>query len=193
MGNVSVAENNQFQEFMMSFFVARNYRRGLGSQLYGNADIGRRRTSNTKIFEASTKGGDSPSSLLVVLCKMMVGTQQGSIYAVLRLAILFCFIHGHHSLSTAPRQTRTSTNANQRVSLLPNGQRNSVINLPCTTKIFATGNKDDELVETSSPLMEGQENFDAKGFGNYLAPYAAAVFCSIAMTAAFLKFVLLDY
>lgn len=40
---------------------------------------------------------------------------------------------------------------------------------------------------------EDQDNFDGKGFANYLAPYAAAVVASIAVTAAFVKFVLMDY
>ena len=36
-------------------------------------------------------------------------------------------------------------------------------------------------------------NFDGKGFAGYLAPYLAAFVASIAVTAAFVKFVLLDY
>ena len=37
------------------------------------------------------------------------------------------------------------------------------------------------------------DNFDANGFGNYLAPYALAVLASVGVTFAFVKFVLLDY
>ena len=37
------------------------------------------------------------------------------------------------------------------------------------------------------------DNFDGKGFAGYLAPYAVALIGSIAVTAAFVKFVLLDY
>jgi hypothetical protein len=37
------------------------------------------------------------------------------------------------------------------------------------------------------------DNFDAKGFGSYLAPYALALLASIGVTYAFVKFVLLDY
>ena len=37
------------------------------------------------------------------------------------------------------------------------------------------------------------DNFDAEGFGGYLAPYALAAVASILVTAAFFKFVLLDY
>ena len=37
------------------------------------------------------------------------------------------------------------------------------------------------------------DNFDAEGFGGYLAPYAIALLASLVVTAAFFKFVLLDY
>ena len=37
------------------------------------------------------------------------------------------------------------------------------------------------------------DNFDGKGFANYLLPYAIALIGSIAATAAVFKFVLLDY
>ena len=37
------------------------------------------------------------------------------------------------------------------------------------------------------------DNFDADGFGNYLAPYALALLASMGVTFAFVKFVLLDY
>ena len=37
------------------------------------------------------------------------------------------------------------------------------------------------------------DNFDAAGFGGYLAPYAIAFVASIGITALFVKFVLLDY
>jgi hypothetical protein len=50
--------------------------------------------------------------------------------------------------------------------------------------------KDDEP-EDSSVSSEG--NFDGKGFAGYLGPYIAAFAASIAVTAAFVKFVLLDY
>lgn len=38
-----------------------------------------------------------------------------------------------------------------------------------------------------------KSNFDGKGFAGYLAPYVLAVVASIGVTAAFVKFVLLDY
>ena len=37
------------------------------------------------------------------------------------------------------------------------------------------------------------DNFDAAGFGNYLAPYLFAFLVSIGITFAFVKFVLMDY
>ena len=38
-----------------------------------------------------------------------------------------------------------------------------------------------------------EDNFDGKGLANYLAPYALALGLSIAVTVAFVKFVLMDY
>jgi hypothetical protein len=40
---------------------------------------------------------------------------------------------------------------------------------------------------------EVKKNFDGQGFARYLAPYAIALIASIAATAAFFKFVLMDY
>jgi hypothetical protein len=37
------------------------------------------------------------------------------------------------------------------------------------------------------------DNFDGKGLANYLGPYALAFMASIAVTAGFVKFVLMDY
>ena len=48
----------------------------------------------------------------------------------------------------------------------------------------------DELEKIPSDV---QNNFDGEGFSNYLAPYALALVASIAITAAFVKFVLMDY
>ena len=53
------------------------------------------------------------------------------------------------------------------------------------TCLYATGN-DDKKGDLA-------ENFDAQGFGGYLAPYAAALIASVLVTGAFIKFVLLDY
>ena len=52
------------------------------------------------------------------------------------------------------------------------------------------------LFQSSNPndgSDDGVDNFDAKGFGSYLAPYALALFASVGVTYAFVKFVLLDY
>jgi hypothetical protein len=46
----------------------------------------------------------------------------------------------------------------------------------------------EEIDESVSP----KGDFDGAGFANYLAPYALTLVASIAVTAAFLKFVLLD-
>lgn len=37
------------------------------------------------------------------------------------------------------------------------------------------------------------DNFDGKGLANYLAPYALTFLISIAVTAGFVKYVLMDY
>ena len=55
-------------------------------------------------------------------------------------------------------------------------------------KLSAENDEEGDMEPTSS---EG--NFDGKGFAGYIAPYLAAFIVSIAVTAAFLKFVLLDY
>ena len=52
---------------------------------------------------------------------------------------------------------------------------------------------DDDNNSNIDDLAEVQDNFDGKGFAGYLAPYAVALLGSIAVTAAFVKFVLLDY
>jgi len=58
--------------------------------------------------------------------------------------------------------------------------------------LFA-GVDDDSNSNIDQDLAEAQDNFDGKGFAGYLAPYALALVGSIAVTAAFVKFVLLDY
>lgn len=40
---------------------------------------------------------------------------------------------------------------------------------------------------------DARDNFDGKGLANYLGPYALALVASIAVSAAFFKFVLMDY
>mmetsp|Transcript_16927 Transcript_16927/g.28105 ORF Transcript_16927/g.28105 Transcript_16927/m.28105 type:complete len:117 (+) Transcript_16927:94-444(+) len=54
-------------------------------------------------------------------------------------------------------------------------------------------NDDDDtaLEEMDEPNSEG--GLDVGGFAGYLAPYALAAIASIGVTAAFVKFVLMDY
>ena len=47
--------------------------------------------------------------------------------------------------------------------------------------------------ENTVSMTEESDNFDAAGFGNYLAPYLLAFVISIAITGGFVKFVLMDY
>ena len=55
--------------------------------------------------------------------------------------------------------------------------------------------KDEKKAINSYPFdgPETAENFDGEGFAGYLASYALAALASIAVTAAFVKFVLMDY
>jgi hypothetical protein len=50
-----------------------------------------------------------------------------------------------------------------------------------------------EVQSTNDPSSIDEDNFDAEGFANYLGPYLIAVAASFAVTAGFVKFVLLDY
>jgi hypothetical protein len=50
--------------------------------------------------------------------------------------------------------------------------------------------EEDEIVENKSEETKG---FNGEGFAAYIAPYALALVASIAITAVFFKFVLLDY
>jgi hypothetical protein len=54
-----------------------------------------------------------------------------------------------------------------------------------------TSSKD--VTTTTNTKNDSDNNFDAAGFGGYLAPYALALIASVAVTGAFVKFVLLDY
>lgn len=45
----------------------------------------------------------------------------------------------------------------------------------------------------STGIQKADNDFDANGFGGYLAPYALAAAASIVATGAFVKLVLLDY
>ena len=60
-------------------------------------------------------------------------------------------------------------------------------------RLYASSGTDDDDVETSNNTKDMSDNFDAQGFGGYLAPYALALVASVVVTGAFIKFVLLDY
>ena len=64
------------------------------------------------------------------------------------------------------------------------------------SKISSTRRPSSEIFQSLEPNdgdASDVDNFDAKGFGNYLGPYALALLASVGVTFAFVKFVLLDY
>ena len=69
-------------------------------------------------------------------------------------------------------------------------RRTTVHNEQIVPSLFAGVGDSNNIDED---VAEVQDNFDGKGFAGYLAPYAVALIGSIAVTAAFVKFVLLDY
>jgi hypothetical protein len=75
---------------------------------------------------------------------------------------------------------------------------NQHLQLAATHNTIRTSNplpsqiNDDDDLKGVSPAAE-TDNFDAAGFGNYLAPYLIAFLASIGITGAFVKFVLMDY
>lgn len=50
-----------------------------------------------------------------------------------------------------------------------------------------------EVDTTGSGSNVEKDSFDGGGFANYLGPYIVALIASIAVTAGFVKFVLMDY
>jgi hypothetical protein len=54
---------------------------------------------------------------------------------------------------------------------------------------------DDDQIEILAAEDDSVEKagFDGEGFANYLGPYVLAFVAAIALTAAFVKFVLMDY
>lgn len=63
------------------------------------------------------------------------------------------------------------------------------------SRIRATPDDDEaeKGVQTTSNGDGLADSFDGKGFAGYLAPYVLAFFLAVGVTAAFVKFVLLDY
>ena len=85
----------------------------------------------------------------------------------------------HHSIECRNEQThpiRRKKTHNERI----------------LSTLFA-GVDDDSNSNTEEGAIGEKDKFDGKGFAGYLATYAVALLGSIAVTAAFVKFVLLDY
>jgi len=80
----------------------------------------------------------------------------------------------------------------RNIQIYPIRRITTVHNEQILSSLFA-GVDDDSNSNIDQDLAEAQDNFDGKGFAGYLAPYALALVGSIAVTAAFVKFVLLDY
>ena len=59
--------------------------------------------------------------------------------------------------------------------------------------LSATDGLDEDIEARDSDEVETADNFDGKGLANYLGPYALAFLVSVAVTAGFVKFVLMDY
>lgn len=89
----------------------------------------------------------------------------------------------------SPRRYNRLTSSSFQIPCVPPGRRSS------TASLF--GSKDDgkDILagESISKSKEISGNFEGQGLANYLAIYALAFLASIGVTAAFVKFVLLDY
>ena len=57
----------------------------------------------------------------------------------------------------------------------------------------SSGGSDNDGDEKTTTKDVADNNFDGEGFANYLLPYAIAVVAALGVTAAFVKFVLMDY
>mmetsp|Transcript_37957 Transcript_37957/g.82570 ORF Transcript_37957/g.82570 Transcript_37957/m.82570 type:complete len:83 (-) Transcript_37957:63-311(-) len=76
------------------------------------------------------------------------------------------------------QQHRSASDSNKNVVALHSSQGDD-----------SEGEENDSGVASS----DYDSSFDGKGFAGYLGPYALALFASIGVTWAFVKFVLLDY
>ena len=94
----------------------------------------------------------------------------------------------HRGLAHVADPTKTSISADHRRQLKIAKSRISDKSATCIggSVLFQSSNPNDGS-------DDDVDNFDAKGFGSYLAPYALALFASMGVTYAFVKFVLLDY
>ena len=57
----------------------------------------------------------------------------------------------------------------------------------------SSSGSDNDGDEKTTTKDVADNNFDGEGFANYLLPYAIAVVAALGVTAAFVKFVLMDY
>lgn len=117
---------------------------------------------------------------------------------LLRLAIqtnaILCCLHVARSFSISRHpviaSTRTSWRPTTReitASVLTDLKMSQFSTSKILVRLAAQEDKTEELEEAK------RDGFDAKGFAGYLVPYALAIFIAIGGTAAFVKFVLLDY
>lgn len=60
-----------------------------------------------------------------------------------------------------------------------------------TKTMMSDDNK--EPIQEEGKYTSSSDGFDSEGFVSYLAPYVATLVVSLVVTAAFVKFVLLDY
>ena len=91
----------------------------------------------------------------------------------------------HRGLAHVADPTKTSISADHQRQLKM-----------ARSRISDTRSGGSVLFQSSNPNGDNDDdvdNFDAKGFGSYLAPYVLALFASVGVTYAFVKFVLLDY
>lgn len=111
----------------------------------------------------------------------------GIVASVAWVSLLVVFVPSAASFLVVSPAMRVTTTAFPK-------KRNHFVDI----RFFTTNTKSHQLQLSNDndqdDVMEGGEgNFDGKGFAGYLAPYAAAFVASIAVTAAFVKFVLMDY
>jgi len=110
---------------------------------------------------------------------------------------LQCLTRSNANAHANAKQTTTTVTSLQVLPGLQFRRESRVASTVVTTTTTTTlyGKKeadvDDDDDNDKDDLV--MDSFDAQGFGGYLAPYALAVVASVVVTAAFFKFVLLDY
>jgi hypothetical protein len=68
-----------------------------------------------------------------------------------------------------------------------------LIDGPSTKTILLLSGDNEEPIQEEGKHVSSNAGFDGEGFASYLAPYVATLVASLVVTAAFVKFVLLDY